>query len=318
MAKSSSDHVLIGIVYIISAALIIGLGLGMMIKNTHGSPRMVTVGSKHHRPRPVPPFTFPDGGRELAGKYRMVALYGTTDSGVLGVLGEQPLPESIARAKQLAAEYQPFSTEKIYPAFEIIASVASAGPTEDGDYSRESDPGMIKPWIDEAKKSGVYVVLDLQPGREDFLSQAKQYESLLGEPHVGLALDPEWRLSPNQVHLEQIGSVGVDEVNATSQWLAGLTKQRKLPQKLFLLHQFRPDMIAGRERLIPHPELATLIQMDGQGAQSAKNDTWNAMIATPPPGVQFGWKNFLDEDQPVLSPEATMQHVPQPWYVSYQ
>ena len=40
----------------------------------------------------------------------------------------------------------------------------------------------------------MYVVLDLQPGRTDFLTQAKRYEPLLALPHVGLALDPEWRL----------------------------------------------------------------------------------------------------------------------------
>ena len=40
----------------------------------------------------------------------------------------------------------------------------------------------------------MYVVLDLQPGRSNFLDQAKLYEPLLRLPHVGLALDPEWRL----------------------------------------------------------------------------------------------------------------------------
>jgi hypothetical protein len=34
--------------------------------------------------------------------------------------------------------------------------------------------------------------------------------------------------------------------------------------------------------------------------------------------VQFGWKNFYDEDQPLRSPAATMALDPPPVFVSYQ
>ena len=44
----------------------------------------------------------------------------------------------------------------------------------------------------------MYVVLDLQPGYTDFLAQAQRYEEFLAQPHVGLALDPEWRLAPGR------------------------------------------------------------------------------------------------------------------------
>jgi len=298
--------------------LITSLYLSYVSWQTELMYREIALQSEQMIPKRKPLFKFPAGGRELSGKYRMVALYGVTDSPALGLLGEQPLNESVARAKGLAAQYQPYSREPVYPAFEIIATVAAADATEDGDYSRESDPNALRPWVEVAKRSGVYVLLDLQPGREDFLSQAKLYESLLQEPNVGLALDPEWRLAPNQVHLEQIGSVGIDEVNATGQWLSRLTTQKKLPQKLLLLHQFRADMIAGRERLQMHPNLATVVQMDGQGDQPGKLDTWNTLINLPPANVAYGWKNFIDEDRPTLSPAETMQRQPQPWYVSYQ
>ena len=71
------------------------------------------------------------------------------------------------------------------------------------------------------------MVLDLQPGRSDFLSQAKQYASLLEQPNVGLALDPEWRLGPHQVPLRQIGRVSAAEVNRTSAWLADLVTRER-------------------------------------------------------------------------------------------
>src|SRR5690606_17349776 len=139
--------------------------------------------------------------------------------------------------------------DTVVPTFEIIATIASAEAGEDGDYSRETPVPELLPYVEAAAEAGIYVVLDLQPGRTDFLTQAKRYEELLRYPHVGLALDPEWRLKPDQRHLRQIGSVDVAEVNATLTWLADLTREHRLPQKLLVLHQFQLRMITGREHL---------------------------------------------------------------------
>ena len=204
------------------------------------------------------------------------------------------------------------------PAFEIITTVAAGQAGADGDYSNEVEIAKIRPYVDAAKAAGVYVVLDLQPGRTDFLTQAKRYEELLAEPHVGLALDPEWRLQPGQVHRVQIGSVNVDEINQVGDWLAGLVRERNLPQKVLLLHQFRTSMIVGRERLnTAHDELATLIHADGFGTQDMKRGTWDAMRQNSP-NVYWGWKNFIDEDRPMLDPAQTMQISPDIVFVSYQ
>jgi hypothetical protein len=270
--------------------------------------------------KPTPPlFEFPAGGRTLFPKYRLIALYGTPKYPVLGALGQQSLSQSIARTKALAKTYQPLTQQRVLPAFEIIATVASASSTDNGDYSNETPASKLRPWVMAAQKAGVYVILDLQPGRSNFLTQAKEYENLLKEPNVGLALDPEWRLTPKQVPLAQIGSVGITEVNQTAAWLAKLTKTNKLPQKLFLLHQFRLDMINGRQNLnTSYKQLAYTIQMDGQGSQSQKTDTWHTITAAPHPKVRFGWKNFYQKDTPILSPKATMAIKPTPWYISYQ
>jgi len=265
------------------------------------------------------PFTFPGGSRTLVPDYRFVALYGSPDAPVLGVLGEQDIPATMKRVKEVSEQYAPLSDKPIYPTLEIIASIASASPTENGDYSRELDAAQLQPWVEAAKDAGVYIILDLQPGRTDFLTQAKQYEQLLREPHVGLALDPEWRLAPDQVHMKQIGRVSIEEVTSVSTWLADLTKQHKLPQKLFVLHQFRVSMLQGRERLdTSRNELAYVIHIDGQGSQPQKNATWRTLTASPPPNVSWGWKNFIDEDKPMLSPEQTMQVTPVPTLVTYQ
>ena len=262
----------------------------------------------------------PGGGQLVLPGKRYVALYGAAGTGALGVLGEQGPADAVARAKAQAAEYQPYSDEPVIPMFELIATVAAGSAGPDGDYSSEVPVETLQPWIDAARDAGVYVVIDLQPGRTDFLTQAKRYESVLAQPGVGLALDPEWRLGPDQVPLKQIGSVSAAEVDATTDWLAGLVRERGLPQKMLVLHQFRLSMIQDRASLdMDHPELAMLVHADGQGGQPDKQATWRALHADAPAGMAWGWKNFIDEDTPMLSPEQTMRDVsPVPDLVTYQ
>jgi hypothetical protein len=261
----------------------------------------------------------PGGGQTVFDDKRYVALYGHPRTGGLGVLGEQGPKASVTRARRVAAQYEPHAKETIVPAFEIIATVATGGAGPDGDYSNEWDVEVLRPLVDRAARSGVYVVLDLQSGREDFLSQAKLYEELLVEPHVGLAMDPEWRLAPGEKPLQQIGSVSAAELNEAIDWLAELTDRNDLPQKMVLLHQFRTAMITDRPDLhLDHDELAVIVQMDGDGTLGQKLGTWNALRADAPPGLRFGWKNFYDEDEPTPSPAATFQVRPKPWWVSYQ
>jgi hypothetical protein len=250
---------------------------------------------------------------------RYVALYGTPEYPALGILGEQDLPGSIARAQALAAEYQPYTDDVVVPAFEIIVTVAHRYAGDDGNYSTEFPAETFVPWVEAALEDGVYVVLDLQPGRTDFVTQAKLYEQLLLYPNVGLALDPEWRLKPNQVHLTQIGSVHIDEVNAVIDYLANLTRENHLPQKVLILHQFMLRMIEERERVdTSRDEVAVLIHADGQGSQGAKQATWANLHQNAPQGVWWGWKNFIDEDVPTLGPAETYQVSPPPHFVSYQ
>ena len=260
----------------------------------------------------------PGGGRLIAGR-RMVALYGNPTTRALGALGEQDLPGAVRRVRALARDYQPSSGLPVIGAFEIITTVASTSPGPDGDFSNESSVEQLRPWVDAAREAGLYVLLDLQPGTADFLSQARRYEPLLVQPHVGLALDPEWRLAPGQRHLAQIGSVGVDEVNRVVDWLAGVTAAHRLPQKLLMLHQFRTTMIADRARLdTGRDEVAVLVHADGFGTPALKIGTWNALRAEALPGVSWGWKNFIDEDRPMLTPAQTLAVSPDITFVSYQ
>lgn len=262
----------------------------------------------------------PGGGEVLFPMHRLVALYGHPGTPGLGALGQQDLADSIARAKRLAARYRSLSGVPVVPAFEIIASVAQGvDEPEGGTYSYLTPVAEIRPWVTQATRAGMYVILDLQAGRAGLLAQAKPYRTLLERPDVGLAIDPEWKLKGGQLPLRQIGSVTSRQVNSVANWLAALTARHHLPQKLLVLHQFQLPMITGEYRIdTGHDDLAIVIHMDGQGTPGNKRQTWAAVTAAAPPNVYFGWKNFFVKDHPMLTPTQTMARSPRPVMISYQ
>lgn len=259
----------------------------------------------------------PGGGFSLFDDRRIVALYGSPETNVLGAMGQQSLDETIPRLREVAAPYGADGLD-VLGAFEMIVTIASAAAEDTGDYSRRSDPDLIRSWVERAADEDLYVILDLQPGRTDFLTQAKEFEELLTLPHVGLALDPEWRLQPNQVHLQQIGSVAADEVQEVADWLAELTREHHLPEKLLLLHQFQLRMLPDRDQIVAPAELAVVIHMDGQGTQAAKDETYSAITAGVEDRWLWGWKNFYEKDEPVADPQRVLDLDPVPVFVSYQ
>ncbi|WP_206446563.1 hypothetical protein [Agrococcus sp. KRD186] len=261
----------------------------------------------------------PGGGQIVFPTRMFVALYGHPGTPVLGELGEHDLDWAVARARERAAQFQQLTDVTVVPAFEIIATVAAGAAGDDGNYSNEVSVDALRPWVERAGEEGITVVLDLQPGLSSFPEQARRYEELLAQPHVGLALDPEWRLQPGQRHLEQIGSVDAAEVNETLDWRAELTAAHALPQKVVVLHQFTLRMIRDRAQLdTGHDELALVLHVDGNGTQPAKLETWRALQRDLPAGIALGWKNFIDEDRPMLDPAGTMAIEPTPVFVSYQ
>ncbi|MEX2322976.1 MAG: hypothetical protein WEA29_04305 [Acidimicrobiia bacterium] len=293
---------------------LLGLSTGAITVHTVG----VTEDARWQLPIIMSGQELPGGGYLLEDR-RLVALYGNPLTSQLGILGRQSLEETIGLAREYAAPYGEDGV-MVIPTFEIIATVAAANAGADGNYSNEMPIDLIRPWVETARREGFYVVLDLQSGRSHFLDQARLYEELLLEPHVGLALDPEWRLAPDQVHLRQIGRVGAAEVNEVSEWLAALVLEHDLPQKLFLVHQFRFTMLQNRELIEARPELWTVIQMDGQGLISDKYATWNTLTdGWEDHPWDWGWKNFTIEDSPgPIAPSEVLELVPTPVLVSYQ
>lgn len=272
-------------------------------------------------PTPVPsattgPLTLPGGGtRVFAPRRMLVAYYGTAGTGSLGVLGEAS-PDAIMPRLTRAARAFAVGGRTVQPVFELIVRVAHGGPTPNGTYSADIAAAEVRAYIEAAHRHGVLLVLDLQPGRANFLAVAKRWEWALRDPWVGLALDPEWRVGPRQRPAQVIGSVSAAEVNAVSAWLENLTVRRHLPQKIFMLHQFRTSMIRTPRYLASRRHLAMVQHVDGFGTPTEKLATYKA-VARPAQFV-MGFKLFYDEDRPRMSPAAVLRIRPEVRFVSFQ
>jgi hypothetical protein len=259
----------------------------------------------------------PDGGfLPLEGR-RIVALYGSPGALGLGALGQQDLDATVARAREYA---EPYGSDglRVVPGFDMIATIASSQAEPTGDYSRRVPMGSLWPFVERAREEGFAVLLDLQPGRTSFLAQAMEFEELLREPHVHLALDPEWRIGPTEVHLRRIGSVEAAEVQEVVDWLAALVRRELLPQKVLMLHQFTLGMLPDRDTLVIPAELVGVIHVDGFGSQPAKRATYRRMSDPGADQWLWGWKQFVRQDRPLADPLDVIAVDPVPVVITYQ
>ncbi|CAN5715182.1 hypothetical protein BH11ACT8_BH11ACT8_10590 [soil metagenome] len=245
----------------------------------------------------------------------LVAYYGTASTGALGVLGESDPDTAFRRLTRAAA---PFARPRqpVQPVFELIVTVADAVPGPDGDYSHDIARADVRRWIAAARRHGVLLLLDLQPGRAGFLEVAERWAWALRHPHVGLALDPEWRMGRHEVPGRVLGSVDAPEVNAVARWLVALQRRHGLPQKLFVLHQFRADMIEHLGQVQQHPGLAMVQHVDGFGTPEQKRATFHAVAQ--PKKFYLGFKLFYDEDTRLMSPDEVHRLRPKVRFVSFQ
>jgi hypothetical protein len=123
-------------------------------------------------------------------------------------------------------------------------------------------------------------------------------------------------MPPGTVPGRTIGSVSAAEVNAVSAYVAGIVRQRGLPEKLFLLHQFRASMIPDIARVQRRPGLAMVQHLDGFGTRAEKNATFARLRR--PQQFHIGYKLFYDEDVSIYKPREVLAFRPVPEYVSYQ
>jgi hypothetical protein len=257
----------------------------------------------------------PRGGRSVLPEHRVVAFYGAPQSRELGALG---IGTPAGAARRLAQQAAPYDRRRrpVLPALELITVIAAAHPGEDGMYRTRQEGRVIRRYLRAARRARALLLLDIQPGRSDFFTETIRLEKWLKEPDVGLALDPEWRMAPGEIPGQVIGSVGPREVNATSAWLDQLVERHRLPEKLFVVHQFTDDMV-DEAKLKPRANLAMVLNADGFGDRPNKRVKYRRFTRQAP-RFHPGFKLFYREDVDLMRPATVMALRPRPDFIVYE
>jgi hypothetical protein len=254
---------------------------------------------------------------------RIVAFYGNLYSKKMGILGELPRDEMLAKLKGEVAKWQAAdSSLPVIPALHYIAVTAQGSPGKDGKHRFRMPSSQIDTILNWAKAINGLVFLDIQVGHSTVKDEVPQLETYLKMPGVNLGIDPEFSMKGGEVPGKKIGTFSADDVNAAIDFLTQIVKKNNLPPKILIVHRFTQGMITNYERIKKVPEVQIVMDMDGWGDKTLKKSTYLRYIFREP--VEFtGFKLFYKNDikngnHEMYTPQELLKFIPKPSYIQYQ
>src|SRR4051812_41631947 len=160
------------------------------------------------KPEPVWPVAMPDpiDGSILPAK-RIVAFYGNPLSKKMGILGELPPDDMLAKLdREVAAWNSADSATPVQPALHLIAVVAQGSPGTAGKYRMRMDSALIERVYGWAKSRGALLFLDVQVGQGTLQEELPRLTPFLKRPDVHLGIDPEFSMKRGHVPGTRIGT----------------------------------------------------------------------------------------------------------------
>ncbi len=263
-------------------------------------------------PRPLNGAIFP--------YHRVIAYYGNLYSKKMGILGELPKDEMIAKLKgELAKWQQADTTIPVMPALHYVAVTAQSN----GGKQRMRMPfHQIDSMVNWAKEINGLVFVDIQVGWSTLQEEIPELEKYLSMPNVHLGIDPEFSMKTGAVPGKKIGTFDAADINYAVDYLSNLVKTKNIPPKVLVIHRFTQGMVTNAMNIKKTPEVQIVMDMDGWGDKILKKSTWLRYIQKEP--VQFaGFKLFYKNDTKsnpngLYTPEELLKFTPKPVYIQYQ
>jgi hypothetical protein len=268
---------------------------------------------------PAAPPELPRGGRTIFPEYRLVGYCGTPGAPALGPL-DGNLPAKAKALETRAAQYG--GDRKILPVFELIAVVVQGYPGVDGKYRNRVLFSVVDEYLRAAREAKALLLLDIQPGQSDFMTELSLLEPYLEQPDVGVALDPEWAMHPKQRPGLFWGQTTGGAINDVAAFLSGIVERLNLPEKALVFHEVVREVVKDERSIAPHPGVVVIKSVDGLGTPNAKIATYGNLMQVRTAGVHAGFKLFFDEDtrggSHLMGPRDVLALVPKPEYVMYE
>jgi hypothetical protein len=253
---------------------------------------------------------------------RIVAFYGNPLSKKMGILGELPPDQMLARLdREVAAWSRADTTRPVQPALHLIVVVAQGYAGRDGKYRLRMADSLVERVAGWAAKRDGLLFLDIQVGKSTVQEEIPRLAQFLRRPDVHLALDPEFSMKSGDPPGKKIGTMSASDVNYAIRYLSDIVTKNDLPPKVLVVHRFTRNMLVGAKNIVLNPRVQVVIDMDGWGNPWLKYDSYRDYIAREP--VQFtGFKLFYHNDTkkgaPLLTPAEVLRLTPQPLYIQYQ
>ncbi len=271
---------------------------------------------------PVKGAPYPVNGAILPFK-RVVAFYGNLFSKKMGILGELPPNEMLAKLKGEVKSWEKADPKTpVQPALHYIAVVAQGSGGKDGKYRYRMPFKQIDTILVLAKKAHAIVFLDVQVALSNIRSELPLLEHYLAMPQVHFGMDPEFSMKDGTLPGKKIGTYDADDINYVSDYLSKLVDKYHLPPKILVVHRFTRKMVTNYKNIKLHKQVQLVMNMDGWGEPDLKLGTYRNFIFPEP--VQFtGFKLFYKNDlkkapHRMLTPEEVLKYKPQPIYIQYQ
>ena len=253
---------------------------------------------------------------------RIVAFYGNPLSKRMGILGELPPDDMLARLdSEVAAWTAADPATPVQPALHMIAVVASDAPGTSGKYRTRMDSALIEKVYTWAQQKSALLFLDLQVGQGTLQEELPRLAKFLKRPNVHLGIDPEFSMKHGEVPGKKIGTVDAADVNYASRFLRELVSAESLPPKVLVVHRFTRDMLTGYKRIELDPRVQVVINMDGWGPPWMKQESYRRYIHKYPveyTGFKLFYKNDRRDGGRLMSPADVLALNPRPFYIQYQ
>src|SRR6185436_2041479 len=229
-------------------------------------PKAAKRASKSQTPveEPVWPVKSPDPlpGAILPAK-RIVAFYGNPLSKRMGILGELPPEDMLAKLdSEVEAWNAADPSTPVQPALHLIAVVASDAPGASGKYRTRMDSAMIERVYGWAQRRNALLFLDLQVGQGTLQAELPRLAKFLKRPDVHLGIDPEFSMKHGEKPGTKIGTFDAADVNYAAKFLAALVDSEKVPPKVLVVHRFTRPMLTNANEIRLDPRVQIVINMD--------------------------------------------------------
>lgn len=209
------------------------------------------------------------------------------------------------------------------PTFELIAVVVMGAPGVDKAWRRRVPASVVDAYLAAAREAKGILLLNIQPGHSDFLTEVKAFERWLREPDVGVALDPEWAMwKPDQKPGSVYGQTSGEVISEVGAYLSDLVREGDLPEKPLVFHQVNDWVLKNESAIVAHDGVVLIKSVDGLGITGAKINTYRYLVKSMSADVHPGFKLFFDEDVRfggrLMAPKEVMALSPLPDYVMYE